>query len=46
MEKEITDVLKNLIKYGEINILGIPMKENVLDLTSKNDIVEVNKYFT
>ena len=46
MEKEITDVLKNLIKDGEINILGIPMKENVLDLTSKNDIEEVNKYFT
>ena len=46
MEKEITDVLKSLIKDGEINILGIPMNENVLDLTSKNDIVQVNKYFT
>tara|TARA_B100001250_G_scaffold307478_1_gene269299 strand:- start:39 stop:857 length:819 start_codon:yes stop_codon:yes gene_type:complete len=42
-EKEITDVLK-LISKSNKNIIGIPMSENVLDLTSKTDIIEVYKY--
>lgn len=42
-EKEITDVLK-LISKSNKNIIGIPLSENVLDLTSKIDIIEVYKY--
>ena len=33
-----------MISEGRINIKGILISENVLDLTSKNDIVEVQKY--
>ncbi|MDC0210667.1 sugar phosphate nucleotidyltransferase [Flavobacteriaceae bacterium] len=43
-EKEIPDVIKKMINEGRINIKGILISENVLDLTSKNDIVEVQKY--
>ena len=43
-EKEIPDVIKKMISEGRINIKGILISENVLDLTSKNDIVEVQKY--
>ena len=43
-EKEIPDVIKKMINEGRINIKGILISENVLDLTSKKDIVEVQKY--
>ena len=43
-EKEIPDVIKKMINEGIINIKGILISENVLDLTSKKDIVEVQKY--
>ena len=44
MEKEITDVLKHMIYRGGIDIFGIPMFDSVLDLTSKNDLIEVQKH--
>ena len=44
MEKEITDVLKHMIYIGGIDIFGIPMFDSVLDLTSKNDLIEVQKH--
>ncbi|MDG1831368.1 MAG: sugar phosphate nucleotidyltransferase [Flavobacteriaceae bacterium] len=43
-EKEIPDVLKQMILKKNKNILGIPVFENVLDLTSKKDIMEIYKY--
>tara|TARA_B110000003_G_scaffold32866_1_gene30550 strand:+ start:404 stop:1246 length:843 start_codon:yes stop_codon:yes gene_type:complete len=43
-EKEIPDVIKKMTSEGKININGILMSENVLDLTSKKDIVKVQKY--
>ena len=43
-EKEITDVLKNMILDNKKHIMGISMYDNVLDLTSKNDIIEVQKH--
>ncbi|MBT7623784.1 MAG: nucleotidyltransferase [Flavobacteriaceae bacterium] len=43
-EKEIPDVLKQMILKKNKNILGIPVFENVLDLTSKTDIIEIYKY--
>ena len=43
-EKEIPDVLKQMISKSNKDIIGIPMFENVLDLTSKSDIIEVYKY--
>ena len=39
-----SNVIKKMINEGRINIKGILISENVLDLTSKNDIVEVQKY--
>ena len=33
-----------MINEGRTNIKGILISENVLDLTSKKDIVEVQKY--
>ena len=45
-EKEITDVLKNLILDNKKSILGISIYDNVLDLTSKKDIIEVQKYLS
>jgi len=43
-EKEIPDVLKNMILKKPNSVLGIPISDTVLDLTSKNDILEVQKY--
>lgn len=43
-EKEIPDVIKKMTSEGKININGILMSENVLDLTSKKDIAKVQKY--
>ena len=43
-EKEIPDVIKKMTGEGKINIKGILMSENVLDLTSKKDIAKVQKY--
>ena len=45
-EKEIADVLKNMILDNKKNILGIFKYDNVLDLTSKKDIIEVQKYLS
>ncbi|MAU63263.1 MAG: nucleotidyltransferase [Flavobacteriaceae bacterium] len=42
-EKEIPDVLKKMISKNNKSITGIPMSENVLDLTSKTDIIEIHK---
>lgn len=43
-EKEIPDVLKNMILKKPNSVLGIPISDTVLDLTSKKDILEVQKY--
>lgn len=43
-EKEIPDVLKNMILKKSNSVLGILISDNVLDLTSKKDILEVQKY--
>jgi NDP-sugar pyrophosphorylase family protein len=43
-EKEIPDVIKKMTSEGKINVNGILMSENVLDLTSKTDIAKVQKY--
>ena len=43
-EIEIPDLLKQMILKKNKNILGIPVFENVLDLTSKKDIMEIYKY--
>ncbi len=45
-EKEIADVLKNMILDNKKHILGISKYDNVLDLTSKKDIIEVQKYLS
>jgi len=45
-EKEIADVLKNMILEKNVKILGIPRNENVIDLTSKKDIILVQKYLS
>ena len=44
-EKEIPDVLKNMISEDSKSVLGIPISDSVLDLTSKTDILELEKYF-
>jgi glucose-1-phosphate adenylyltransferase len=43
-EKEIPDVLKNMISEDSKSVLGIPISDSVLDLTSKTDILELEKY--
>ena len=43
-EKEIPDVLKNMILEDSKSVLGIPISDSVLDLTSKTDILELEKY--
>lgn len=45
-EKEIADVLKNMILDNKKNISAIFKYDNVLDLTSKKDIIEVQKYLS
>ena len=41
-EKEITDVLKMLILSKE-KVVGIPVFDKVYDLTSKKDIIKMEK---
>ena len=41
-EKEIADVLKLLIRDKK-KVFGIPVFQNVYDLTSKNDIIKIQK---
>tara|TARA_B100000809_G_C15083596_1_gene510559 strand:+ start:619 stop:1449 length:831 start_codon:yes stop_codon:yes gene_type:complete len=43
-EKEIPDVLKNMISEDSKSVLGIPISDSVLDLTSKTDILELEKH--
>lgn len=43
-EKELPTALMNMIE-DNIEVLGIPIAEHVPDLTSKNDIAELEKYF-
>jgi glucose-1-phosphate adenylyltransferase len=43
-EKELPSALMNMIK-DNIGVRGIPISEHVPDLTSKKDIVELEKYF-
>jgi len=43
-EKELPIAVLNMIKDFPGSMLGIPMAEHVPDLTSKDDIVEIEKY--
>lgn len=43
-EKELPSALMNMIK-DDIRVMGITIAEHVPDLTSKKDIVELEKYF-
>ena len=43
-EKELPTALMNMIE-DNIAVLGIPIAEHVPDLTSKNDIAQLEKYF-
>ena len=43
-EKELPTALMNMIG-DDIDVLGIPIAEHVPDLTSKNDIAQLEKYF-
>lgn len=43
-EKELPTALTNMI-HDSIPVIGIPIAEHVPDLTSKNDIVALEKYF-
>jgi glucose-1-phosphate adenylyltransferase len=44
-EKELPTALMNMIG-DNIGVLGIPIAEHVPDLTSKNDIAQLEKYFS
>jgi|TARA_B110000259_G_scaffold117943_1_gene134195 glucose-1-phosphate adenylyltransferase len=45
-EKEIPDVLKKMIVDNKKNIKALLMNDDVLDLTSKNDIIGLHKYLS
>ncbi len=44
-EKELPGALMNMI-IDNIKVIGIPIAEHVPDLTSKGDIIELEKYFS
>ena len=43
-EKELPKAVLNMIKDFPGSMQGIPMAEHVPDLTSKDDIIEIEKY--
>ena len=45
-EKEIPDVLKKMIVDNKKNIKALLMNDDVLDLTSKNDIIGLHKHLS
>jgi glucose-1-phosphate adenylyltransferase len=42
-EKELPTAVLNLVKNQPNSVYGIPFEEHVPDLTSKNDILVLNK---